>query len=343
MNTGRRRIWVGLWTALLSVVLLLLALLPQKYIPERLAPCVAVKGRFLGEPILLRTPKSGKPEVAAKIRIKMDRGFCRGSVQHGSKLSGLFNAREGTCRAQVPTGSELVLDPQGQTGGYAVTLGPEWLSPKARRSVLLPLAFSMVAVFVLAGRATSALTTARIRRVFFLVGLSVISGLLLYPILHEGGHMIFGMLFGARPDWSGVVWTCLSGEEPHGSFGYLPKSAAPFADAGGHTLPTLAAALLLLIWKFTRKQASWALSAVLVTLPVLLLLSTLGCLFELYQNTHMDALAVHLELTGPLRIIVSLSPLLVAAAAYVWLGFVYRRSSWQRQRDGESGTEAANG
>ncbi len=345
MNGARRRVWVGPWIALVSIVLLLLAVLPQRYIPERLAPCVAAKGRFVGDPIRLMTPKSRKPEVAANIRIKMDRGICRGSVQHGSKLTGLFNAREGTCRAQIPTGSELILDPEGQTGDYDVTLGPEWhpLSPKARRSVLLSMAFSMLAVLVLARRGVSALARTKIRRGFVLLAVSVISGLVLYPVLHEGGHMIFGILFGARPNWSGVVWTCLSWEEPHGSFSYLPESAAPFMAAGGHTLPTLAALLLLLIWKLTCKNASWPVSAVLVTLPVLLLLGTLGCLFELYQNTHMDALAVHLELTGPLRVIVSLSPLLVAAAAYAWLGIVYWRSRLETQRYGRSGTKAANG
>ncbi len=345
MNIAGLRFWVRLWIALVSIVLLLLAVVPQRYIPERLMPCVAAKGRFAGTLIRLTTPKSGKPEVAANIRIKMDRGICRGSVQHRSKVTGLFNVGEGTCRARIPTGSELILDPQGQAGDYDVTIGPEWhpLAPKARHIVLLPMAFSMVAVTVLAGRCASPTAKMKIRRGFFLVGVSVISGLVLYPVLHEGGHMIFGILFGAQPDWDGVVWTCLSGEEPHGSFSYLPESSAPFMAAGGHILPTLAALLLLLIWGFTCKHASWSESAALVTLPALLLLGTLGCLFELYQNTHMDALAVHLALTGPLRVTFSLSPFLVAAAAYVWLGIMCRRSGMQTQPYGRSSTEESNG
>ncbi len=56
-------------------------------------------------------------------------------------------------------------------------------------------------------------------------------------------------------------------------------------------------------------------SAALVSLPVLFLLSALGCLFELYSNTHMDALSVGLGLRGPLRIIVSLSLFLLGSAA----------------------------
>jgi len=41
----------------------------------------------------------------------------------------------------------------------------------------------------------------------------------------------------------------------------------------------------------------------------LFLFSTPGCLFELYRNTHMDALSVHVGLVGPLRVAFSSSPL----------------------------------
>jgi hypothetical protein len=40
----------------------------------------------------------------------------------------------------------------------------------------------------------------------------------------------------------------------------------------------------------------------------------------------MDALSVHFGLAGPIRIAVSLSPLFVAIAAYVWLGMKFRKS-----------------
>lgn len=333
MNSARRRLQVGLSMAL-GFILLLIAVAPQRYIPERLAPGVTAKGTFSGGLIRLKAPKNGKPEVTATIRIKMDRGMCRGSILHGAKLTGLFNAGEGTCRARIPAGSELTLDPQGQTGDYDVTIGPEWhpLAPKGRLNVFLPMALSLLAVSIFAGRCA----LPPVKRLVFLAGISVVAGLVLYPILHEGGHMLSGVLFGARADWGGVVWTCLSGEEPHGSFSYLPESAAPFAAAGGHILPTLVAVLLLLIWKLTRKNASWSLSAALVTLSVLLLLGTLGCLFELYQNTHMDALAVRLGLSGPFRITFSLSPLLVAAAAYGWLGIAYRKSKLETRPCGKS-------
>ncbi len=139
--------------------------------------------------------------------------------------------------------------------------------------------------------------------------------------------MIFGMWFGALPDWDRVVWTCLGGEEPHGAFIYIPEKAAPFMQAGGHILPTLVAVLLLSTWRAVYTKAPWWVSLALVSMPALFLLSTLGCLFELYSNTHMDALSVGLGLRGPLRILVSLSPLLPGSGILIWIGMKYRRSN----------------
>ena len=275
----------------------------------------------------------------------MDQGICRVSLKHGAELTGLFGMGEGNSRNRIPTGSELVLDPQGNAGDYDITIGPEWhpLAPKARRFVFLPMAIAMMVARIFARRFRSQANRLGVKRGFFLVAVGVISGLVLYPVFHEGGHMMFGMLFGGMPNWDGVVWTCLSGAEPHASFSYLPESAVPFMTAGGPIVPTLIALLLLLIWRFIYKNASWYVSAALVSTPVLFLFSTLGCLFELYRNTHMDALSVHFGLTGPLRIAFSLSPLLVAIAAYVWLGMKFRESKLGKQQSGQSSMQKPNG
>ena len=155
--------------------------------------------------------------------------------------------------------------------------------------------------------------------------------------------MVFGMLMGGEPSWDGVVWTCLSGQEPHSAFSYLSESAAPFMSAGGPIVPTLVALLLLVIWRFSYKNASWYVSATLVSIAVLFLFSSLGCLFELYRNTHMDALSVHFGLTGPLRIAFSLSPLLVATAAYVWLGMKFRESKLGKEQSEKPSIKKPNG
>ena len=332
MSNMRRRIGGGLWIAVFSVVLLL-AVLPQRYIPERLTPFVTAKGRFAAKPIRLATPKGGKPEVATTISIQMDQGICRSSLKHGTELTELFGRGEGNWRGRIATGSELILDPHENTGDYDITIGPEWhpLAPKVRRFLLLPMAIGMIVASMFARRLRPQAKKLGAKRVSFLAAIGVISGFVLYPVVHEGGHMIFGILFGGEANWDGVVWTCLSGVEPHASFSHLPPSAAPFMTAGGPIAPTLVALLLLLIWRFIYKNISWYVSAALVSIAVLFLFSTLGCLFELYQNTHMDALSVHFGLTGPLRIAFSLILLLVATVTYVWLGMKFRESRREKQ------------
>ncbi|HEY5910986.1 MAG TPA: hypothetical protein VJA21_10330 [Verrucomicrobiae bacterium] len=220
-----------------------------------------------------------------------------------------------------------MLDPHGNPGAYEITLGPEWhpLGPKTRHFFLLPMAITLAVALASRGKLRLPLVKLGAPRACFLVGVAVISGLLLYPVIHEFGHILFGVVGGGEPDWAAVVWTPLGGEEPHAAFSYLPQGAGPLMSAGGTLLPTLAALVLLAAWALLNKRVSWPLSAVLVALPVLWLISTLGCLFELYQNSHMDALAVHLGLAGPLRLIFSVSPLLVAVASYTWLWMQYRR------------------
>ncbi len=330
MKSTGRGILVGSGLAIFCLILLL-ALVPQRYIPQRFTPFLLANGKFAGEPVRFKPPDTAKPDLPAVIRIKMDTGVCRASLQRGSEQTGLFSTGEGNCHTRVLASQVLLLDPQGHSGQYDVFIGPQWhpLTPRARRLVLLPLAISMFLVAALAGRLTPVLARVRPARFLFLVGIAVLSGLVLYPMAHEGGHMLFGILFGAVPDWRGVVWTMLTGEEPHGSFRYLPEGASPMMSAGGHLLPTALALLLLVVWRLTCRKAPWSISALLVALPVLFLLSSFGCLFELYQNTHMDALAVHFGLTGAARVLVSLGPLLLALAAYGWLAMRWWKS---RQR-----------
>ena len=170
MSNARRRIRRVLWMAGFFVVLLL-AVLPQRFIPQRLTPFVAAKGRFAGQPIRLAAPKSERPEVGARIRIKMDQGTCRVSFSQGAESTLLFGMGGGDSRARIPTGSELVLDPQGAAGQYEVALGPEWhpLAPKARRSVLLPMAIGMMVAFGFSARLRSQANRLGAKRVLFLV------------------------------------------------------------------------------------------------------------------------------------------------------------------------------
>lgn len=323
---------------------MLIAVVPQKYIPERLTPFVAAEGRFTGEAIRLAVPRSESPDVGARLRIRMDQGTCSVSFRQGPETTLLFRMGTGDTRRRVPSGSELILNPKGDEGSFEVILGPELhpLTPGVRHFVLLPIAVCMLVTLVLARKIGTQATKLGGKRLPFLVGVAASCALVLYPVLHEGGHMISGVLFGGVPNWDSVEWTSVSGERPHASFSYLPTAAIPFMTAGGTLVPLLVALLLLTIWAFTHRKASWYVSATLVTIAGLLLFSTLGCLFELYQNTHMDALAVHFELVGPLRVAFSLSPLIVSIAVYVWIGMILRTPT-SKDAKGSKRRETLNG
>lgn len=310
------------------VVFLVLGLVPQQHIPQRLTPFIAAHSQFTGEIVRLAAPASRKPDVAITMRIQMDEGVCRVTRDDGQGLKLWFTMGEGSLHHRIPAGSTLVLDPQGNTGSYEVMMGPPWhpLAPKARRFIFLPAAIAMMLSLIFTKRLRSLTQNLGTKRFLFLIALGVVSGVILYPVAHEGGHLIFGMLFGADVNWDGVVWTNVFGEEPRASFSHLPDSARPWMTAGGPIVPTALALLLLFVWRCVSPRVSWYVRAGLVIIPVLFLFSAVGCLFELYGNTHMDALSVHFGLSGALRVMFSLSPLLLTIATYVWLWVRFRRS-----------------
>ena len=165
-----------------------------------------------------------------------------------------------------------------------------------------------------------------------------ISGIVLYPAVHESGHMLAGVLLGGEADLEGAAWTALSAEGPHSAFHSLPQHALPWMSAGGTVLPVLVGLLLLLAHRIVWRRAPWPVSAALMTISTLFLLSAVGSLFELHRETHMDLLSVHLGLTGPARVLFSLSPFLVAGAAGLRIGPTLRRlvESLRKQPEGES-------
>ncbi len=321
------RIQVGTWVAAM-LTLLILGVIPQRYIPERLTPYREVKGRFTGEAIPVAVPEGGKPEVSISINIRMDEGVCQIGRDSGQGLKAWLSMGDASIHnAKIPVGSKLILDPQGHPGRYELMMGPprHLLAPKGRHFLLLPAAISSILALIFANKLQVLTQKLAKKQFLFLIGLSVLSGAVLYPVAHEGGHLIAGTLFGGTPNWDRVVWTGFSGEEPRASFSHLPEEARPWMTGSGPIAPTLIALLLLVLWRCLSRRASWYVSATLVTVPILFLFPTLGCLFELHRNTHMDALSVHFGFTGVPRVLFSLSPLLVAIAAYIWIGLRFRK------------------
>lgn len=92
------------------------------------------------------------------------------------------------------------------------------MGPKNRRFFLLPVSLGMLASVLLARRRNALLMRLHRRRLLFLAALSVISGAILHPTVHELGHMLVGGALGAEADWEGATWTAFSAEGPDSSF-----------------------------------------------------------------------------------------------------------------------------
>ena len=294
-----------------------LALIPQRCVPTALTSYIGAQGRFEGEPIRATVPRGGAPTVPIFLQLNMETGVCRVHLDDEEGPREWFSAQRITQRGKLPAGSRLVLDPMGNAGSYRLSIGPpwQWLGPNIRHFVLLPM-FLVMAVSAISGhRKRTLLARLDRKRLLYLAGLTAISGVILYPAVHESGHLLAGAALGGVVDWGGVAWTALSGETPHASFSHLPDAARPWMSAGGTVLPILVGLLLLVTRQLICRKASWYSSAALTTVAALFLFSAAGCLFELHRDTHMDMLAVHLGLTGLPRVLFSLSPLAVALLA----------------------------
>lgn len=120
---------------------------------------------------------------------------------------------------------------------------------------------------------------------------AVISGLL-YSIVHESGHALFGVLLGGTVE--SVTWTIFSGVEPQVSFSHLPPSAEHWTWAGGYLVPTGVALVCMTVWFVCLRglrSARFGLAVLLVPASVLLVCN-LGCLPELFAPTsHLRSVA----------------------------------------------------
>ena len=76
-------------------------------------------------------------------------------------------------------------------------------------------------------------------RPFFLAGPCVLSGVVLYLVVHESGPLLVGAALGGEVDRNGVTWTVLSGQAPHAAFSHLPSPGVRQAldERGGNGLP----------------------------------------------------------------------------------------------------------
>jgi hypothetical protein len=321
----------------LAVAAIVLLLLPWESLwPGRL-PYARFRGTLDGEPVTLSlaSTSSTAETVRVRIRFEMEEGVFRAAYPEMGPRDYLVGGPKGDYPLKLPRDRELLLDPMGGRGHYDVAVG--WahhpLGPGMRRVM----AFSMLVGLVL-GLVWPRLPQSRtevwlenaaswIPRGFrwphgvAIAVWALVSGIVLYGLVHEFGHTIVPRLAGVPP--SRVVWTIFSGEEPHVEYseplgGWVSAGSA----AGGTLFPSVVALALLAIWYRKRRQHSaWT--------TILLLVPVVGFLFANVSGpwdavrylggthpAHMATLGEHLGL-GPIgTAFLCAAPLGITVAVY---------------------------
>jgi hypothetical protein len=155
------------------------------------------------------------------------------------------------------------------------------------------------------------------------------SGLVLYSIIHEAGHLLFGRMWGGTPAWDQVSWTIFSGEEPHANFRSLPPESVPWMGAGGVLLPTLVGCALIIVSFQLHGRVTWWVHRVLISAGAILLLGNLG----LFADTgHTLPLAIHLGAHGIAAQILALMPAMLTLIIWSYIGYLLRHRGKARER-----------
>jgi hypothetical protein len=292
---------------------------PATFLPARIRPDNVVKGDFSGAPVEITIPGSKPEEVWLTLKIRAGAGTCRVSHRNpAGDVLGSLTMGAGKWRARLPAGDMLVIEPGEAGGGYRIAWGSQWgLFGSMTRLVAVTCCIGGLAALA-AARSRKVVSRGRrigARRIGLAAVVAVASGLFLYSTVHEFGHYIVGVMLGGEVNE--VVWTVLSGEEPHVSFTTMPEGAGPWMSAGGPVVSTLAGVVLIAIWLACSRRMPWYLSICLVVPGVLFLFGNVGCIFELFDSgAHMNRLSAHLGLRGVARVLFELLPLLVSLVMY---------------------------
>jgi hypothetical protein len=290
----------------------LLALAPTRYLADGQGTDLA--GRFDGRPI--EAPWLGQRAAPFGLALDMERGQCEFVKLDGAgAVLDRWSAQKITVRGRIEPSGKLQLRPgQDAAGRFRLRVGKFIvLGPLLTviRGVILAVCLAGIAATPSGWRIARPGQSLRRWRVAGLV--LAFSGLVLYSVVHEGGHLLFGALFGGQQDWQAVRWTVFSGEQPHVVFRRLPEAAMPWMSAGGILLPTLVAVALLLLWHLLGRGATWWLQLLAVLPALALLLGNLGLLAD---AGHTLRLATHLGLRGAMAQVAACSPAVVTLVCF---------------------------
>lgn len=343
MSAMRHRNWSGVLRAtgrLAAVgVLSALALVPDRFLPG--GQGIHIEGTIAGDPIEI--PWGVPGATPYWIALVMETGLCDIVVfDVGGAVLKKWSAQQVTDRGRIPPGGRVkLLARPGAKGYYHLRLGPlaTW-GPvlMATRVVMLGLSAAFVTAWLFGVRVRRRQWDARQRRVLVLLAATAaLSGLVLYSIVHEAGHLLFGCLWGGTPAWDQVSWTVFSGEEPHASFRSLPREAEPWMAAGGLLLPSLVGCVLVAAGSWRGERSAWWVQGVLVTVGAVLLLGNLGLFAD---SGHTLPQARHFGAHGTLAQIMALMPAMLTLAISGCLGY---RLRWRAEAPGQLRHQAEPG
>lgn len=322
---------IAILLAILAACLFFLIVPPEKIWPGRL-PFASFKGKFTSEPVsipLASTSIQGE-NIPLQVKISMQFSTCEVKLASQSEGDLLFTMGRGNWRQNLPADETLVLDPKGFSGSYNVFVGYPFhpLAPIWRISLLGGLALGIVVALVLLlfpgamrrlkGREKKMPDARKI----ITVGAILLVSSFLYSIVHELGHVVFGLMAGGT--LRRVVWTIFFLEEPHVEFSFLPQGwGSAWMSAGGMILPTLVGLSLVALWLVFRKKLPFFASALVLVPGMSLLLGNIGGLIEATAYLaggpapHMIPMGIQLGLGVFGTALFSCLPFALTAAAYV--------------------------
>ena len=155
---------------------------------------------------------------------------------------------------------------------------------------------------------------------------SLLSCFVLYPLVHECGHLIPAVFAGATVNK--FVWTPFLGH-PHVGLSNVSGVALPWVNAGGVLLPTLVGTALITLWMLMSKRKRRPVWHLWIFVPaIVMLLGNLGLPIEATLGSehfrHMHSLATTVGGDGIVGKLIEVAPtvwsfLTLALACGMWM------------------------
>ena len=291
----------------LMIAGIVFALLPDRYLPD--GEGVNLEGVFEGHPVEVAWRRQNKAPYS--FALVLEQGVCEFVQRDASgAIVDKWSAQRTTSKGRIAPGGRLQFSPMpGAVGRFHIRVGRFIVLGSLLtviRVVISVVCLSGIAAVLFGWRIWRRGQDSRRWRVA--AAILAFSGVVVYSLVHEGGHLLFGVLSGGRPNWHAVRWTVFSGEEPHVAFEYLPADAIPWMTAGGILLPTFVGIAVIAAWWLLGRRAVWWLQLLAVIPGLMLLFGNLGLFAE---AGHTLPLAAHLGMHGAVAQIVARSPAFV--------------------------------